>query len=194
MVSGLLSLRSFSESICGLFFLVFMWYIMWSANKIRMYMKEGNEVSFIRYYFSYLINTVDLLVKSTPVGPSRLFITASLFLSTFGGIVGISTVLFLNYNNIVTAFATQDLFLKYTHLFFYVSIYPFVILFLRTLASGRNMKGLINRFLTFFPLRFTQLFIYMFTFLTPMAWIMIAFLSYIITKSKTICHENNPIS
>ena len=194
MVSGLLSLRSFSESVCGLIFLVFMWYIMWSLNKIRMYVEEGEEESFIRYYFSYLINTVNLLVKSTPVGPPRLFITASLFLSTLGGIIGISTVLFLNYNNIITAFATQDLFLKYAHLFFFVSVYPFVILFLRTLASDGKMTGMINRFLTFFPLRFAQLFIYMFTFLTPMAWIMIAFLSYIITKSKTIYHENNPIS
>ncbi len=186
VVSGLLYLRSFPEAIWGLLFLVFVWYIMWSANKIRMYIQEKSEVSFAHYYFNYVLTAIDTIGKDIHFGPTRFYRIASMSLSTLGGVIGISTVIFLNYDNIVTALGTKGLLVRYAILFLYISVYPLVTLFLRTLASSSNTTGRIGKLLEFFPLRFTQLFMYIFTFLTPVAWIAVAFLSYIITKSKTI--------
>jgi len=95
----------------------------------------------------------------------------------------------LVYYNISTTLITKELLFRYVHVFLYVSVYPLVALVLHTLASGGTIKGLVERFLTFFPLKFVQLFAYMFTFLTPIGWFVIAFLSYIGTKSTSMRKE-----
>lgn len=183
VVSGLLYLKSFGETIVGLLFLIFVWYIMWSANKIRMYVKEKNKVSFFRYYFNYLLTAIDRIINDRRFGSTRFLMIASISLSALGGCIGIGTVFFLNYTNMVLVFTNHDLFIKYVHVFLYVSIYPLLALTFRTLTSGGTITQIRERFLTFFPLKFVQMYLYMFTFLTPVAWIAVTFLSYINAKS-----------
>ena len=186
VVSGLLYLRSPGEAIWGLLFLIFVWFIMWSVNKVRMYIKEKNNASFIHYYFKYLSTGINTIGNDKQFGPTRFLRIAMIFLSTLGGLIGISTALLLNYDTIIASIASKDVIFRYALLFVYISVYPFVALLLHTVASGSNIMGLFDKFLAFFPLRFTQLFIYLFTFLSPVAWLAIAFLSYIIAKSKTM--------
>lgn len=185
MASGLLYLRSLEEAIFGLLFLVFVWFIMWSIHKTEMYLKEGKG-SFVRYYFRYLLTAINIIGKEKALGPTKFF---RITMASLAAIVGISTILVLMYYNISTAIITRELLFRYAHVFLYVSVYPLLALVLRTLASGETTTGLIERFLTFFPLKFVQLFCYMFTFLTPVGWVPIAFLSYIGTKSTALHRE-----
>jgi hypothetical protein len=175
-VSGLLYLRSAGEAVYGFLFLILMWYITWSIHKIIIYVTEKNEETFFRYYFSYLRKAFNTFDEEEQLGPTKFFRVAITSLSLLTGIV---TILFLIYLSISTTFFTEELFSRYLHVFLNISIYPLLVLFLRTITSGGSVKELVETFLKFFPLRFTQLFIYMFTFLSPVAWFMIAFLGYI---------------
>jgi hypothetical protein len=189
VASGLLYLRNPHEAIWGFLFLIFMWYLLWSINKIRLYIlytKENNQASFTKHYFTYVAGAIDVIGNDKQFGSTKFLRLTTFFLSTIGGLVGIGTVIFLNYETVIAAIGTKEMLSRYILLFLYISVYPLVTLFVHTLASGSNTAGLLSRLLAFFPLRFTQLFMYLFTFLSPFAWIGIAFLSYIVTKSKGV--------
>ena len=143
-------------------------------------MKDGG--SFIRHYFNYALTAIDTFGKERRLGPTKFFRIANVSLSAF---IGASVIFFLIYHNISITSFSQDLILKYIYVFLYVTAYPLGVLFLRTLTSSGASTGLIEKFLAFFPLRFVQLFMYIFTFLSPVVWLVIVFLSYIVTRSTT---------
>ncbi len=185
-ISGLLYLRSPGEAVYGFLFLLCIWYVIWSINKIVVYVNEGLKTSFIRYYFSYLFKMFDFIGKEQKLGPTKIF---RLTHTSLSALFGLGAILFLIYYNFSIITFTTDLLLRYLYVFLYISIYPLLLLFIRGMFFGENTIGMLKILLGFFPLRFTQLFVYIFTFLTPVAWLVVTFLSYIVTKSRIIHQE-----
>ena len=179
-ISGLIYLKSAGEAIYGLLFLIFIWYIVWSIHKINTYRKEGKKGSFMSFYFSYFSLAIKTFGKERQLGPTKYFRNANALLSAC---VGIGVILFLIYNNLTIIHLTYELILRYVFVFFYVVILPLGVYFIQSFAQDSKSAGLTEKISAFFPLKFTQLFIYIFTFLSPVAWLAIAYLSFIIVKS-----------
>lgn len=185
-VSGLLFLKTPGEAIFGFLFLVLIWYVTWSVYRVAVYFIEKKEGNFIRYYFSYLLEAFETFGQEAQLGPTKFFRIAITSLSL---LVGVSTIFFLLYYNISITIFTEELLSRYAQVFLYISIYPLLIEILRTIASRGTMKELVESFFKFFSLRFTQLFIYIGTFLSPILWFIIVFLAYIIAKGKEVQKE-----
>ncbi len=178
--SGLLYLRSAGEAIYGLLFLIIVWFIVWSLHKIKSYHNVIKKESFVRYYFKYLIKAGTVIANDRRMGPTKFFRLTSAFLSAS---VGVGVILFLILHSLATTVFSKDFVLRYWYVFLFISIYPLVIYLIKKFIQNKDETSFIAIMLTFFPLKFTQLLIFIFTFFTPLAWLMLAFLSYIIAKS-----------
>lgn len=182
-VTGLLYIKTVGEAITGLLFLLCIWFIMWSVAKWYWYSKEKIRGTFLAFYFRYLAQAFEIFGNEKRLGPTKLFRLTSVSLSL---IVGSATIIFLLYINLSTIEITADLAIRYAQLLFYVVAMPLVIYFAQNVMSGRNDEDLVRSALNFFPLKFTQMFMYIFTFLTPVAWLALSFLSYILVKGKVL--------
>jgi len=186
IISGLNIIKTVTDAATSLVLFIAIIYFVWSMNKVIMYYQKGITEPFLRYYFQYVLDAIEFIGKEKRLGSNKFFRFASVSLSILGFIIGISVIVYGVSNTVVF---NKALFLHLLNIVLYLAVYPLVYLFFHNLVFHSNMSNIREKLVGFFTLKFVYLFIYLFTFLTPVGWFCMLWLIFIETKVMSMNKE-----